>query len=141
MMVKSENSAGTYEVGYGKPPAAHQFKPGKSGNPKGRPKGSGNLLKTVAKQAKRKVTVIENGVEKKMPRFDVMIAAMFSKASKGDVPAARLLTHLVLMAKELEGEDLQSGYTEADLAVMLEEADYQMMLAALREEASDETGT
>ena len=28
------------DVGYGKPPKANQFKPGKSGNPKGRPKGA-----------------------------------------------------------------------------------------------------
>ena len=28
-----------YEVGYGKPPRKSQFKPGQSGNPKGRPKG------------------------------------------------------------------------------------------------------
>jgi hypothetical protein len=27
-----------YEVGYGKPPQSTQFKKGKSGNPKGRPK-------------------------------------------------------------------------------------------------------
>ncbi len=26
-----------YEVGYGKPPAAHRFQPGRSGNPNGRP--------------------------------------------------------------------------------------------------------
>ena len=29
-----------YEVGYGKPPAGTRFKPGQSGNPAGRPKGS-----------------------------------------------------------------------------------------------------
>jgi hypothetical protein len=28
----------TYDVGYGKPPADTSFKPGQSGNPKGRPK-------------------------------------------------------------------------------------------------------
>lgn len=27
-----------YEVGYKRPPREHQFKPGQSGNPKGRPK-------------------------------------------------------------------------------------------------------
>ena len=31
-----------YKVGYGKPPKASRFKPGTSGNPGGRPKGSGS---------------------------------------------------------------------------------------------------
>ena len=31
-------SDGHQQVGYRKPPAAHQFKPGQSGNPKGRPR-------------------------------------------------------------------------------------------------------
>ena len=34
-----QNSA----VGYGRPPVNRQFKPGQSGNPRGRPKGSKNF--------------------------------------------------------------------------------------------------
>jgi hypothetical protein len=41
-----QNSA----VGYGQPPVASRFKPGTSGNPKGRPRGAKNL-KTLVKEA------------------------------------------------------------------------------------------
>jgi hypothetical protein len=37
-----------YKVGYGKPPKSGQFKRGKSGNPKGRPKGSLKLATDLA---------------------------------------------------------------------------------------------
>ena len=44
------------EVGYGRPPKATRFTPGKSGNPRGRPKGSrsvGAILKGVMSQKVR----------------------------------------------------------------------------------------
>lgn len=124
-------------VGYGNPPKANQFKPGQSGNPKGRPKGPGNIHKMIAKHAAKKVTVIENGAEKQMAKMDVVIAAMFNRASKGDVAAARLLTTLVLAAAQLSGEENQPGYSEADLAAVLAEANWQAQLVELKQEKSD----
>jgi hypothetical protein len=45
-----KQSAQNYSVGYGRPPITSRFKPGVSGNIKGRPKGSKNL-KTVSNPA------------------------------------------------------------------------------------------
>jgi hypothetical protein len=38
-----------YSVGYGRPPKHTRFKPGRSGNPKGRPRGSRNLSTEMQK--------------------------------------------------------------------------------------------
>ena len=46
-----------YEVGYGKPPRSGQFTKGKSGNPKGRPKGSKNLASIVLRESRQPVRV------------------------------------------------------------------------------------
>lgn len=124
-------------VGYARPPKSGQFKPGQSGNLKGRPKGPGSLHKMIAKQAAKKVVVKENGVEKKMAKLDLVIAAMFSKASKGDVAAARLLTSLVLAATQLAGDDYEPRYSDVDLKTILAEADWQAKLVALKQEKSD----
>jgi hypothetical protein len=39
-----------YEVGYAKPPARTRFKPGQSGNPKGRPRGSKNARPSLSEE-------------------------------------------------------------------------------------------
>ena len=63
-----KSSDGTYSVGYGRPPEETRFKPGQSGNPKGRPKGSKNLRTLFAEELRRSVTLKENGKTRRVPK-------------------------------------------------------------------------
>jgi hypothetical protein len=48
-------------AGYGRPPVQHRFQPGRSGNPKGRPKASPDLAALAAKELGRKRWVVIDG--------------------------------------------------------------------------------
>ncbi|MCY3732928.1 MAG: DUF5681 domain-containing protein, partial [Chloroflexi bacterium] len=50
-----------YDVGFGKPPKHSRFKKGKSGNPKGRPKGSRNFSMVVKETLEEPVRVTSHG--------------------------------------------------------------------------------
>jgi Family of unknown function (DUF5681) len=45
------------KTGYGRPPIEHRFKPGQSGNPRGRPKGKKNEATILHELLNRKITV------------------------------------------------------------------------------------
>ncbi|MEW9922579.1 DUF5681 domain-containing protein, partial [Marimonas sp. MJW-29] len=59
-----------YEVGYGKPPKSAQFKPGKSGNPKGRPKGSLDFKTHVQEMLSRQVTITDGGKRRRISALE-----------------------------------------------------------------------
>jgi hypothetical protein len=80
-----------YEIGYGKPPPHSRFKPGQTGNPKGRPKGSLNMATIVAKELARKIKVREAGRIRNF-RANVLIARrQVNKALNGDLKSAEFL--------------------------------------------------
>jgi hypothetical protein len=84
MMAKTNRD---YEVGYGKPPKGTRFKPGQSGNPNGRPKGSKPIPTLVQKELKTRIAVTEGGVTKRMSKGEAIVKRLFGGALKGDLRA------------------------------------------------------
>lgn len=78
-------------VGYGRPPTASQFKPGKSGNPKGRPKGSRNYSTGLDEALDERVVVTENGKSRKLPKREVIAKQTVHKAASGDLKATSMV--------------------------------------------------
>jgi len=58
-MTEEPQGDGLYDVGYRKPPAAHRFKPGQSGNPGGRPRAARNVSTLLAAALAQRITIRE----------------------------------------------------------------------------------
>ena len=80
-----------YEVGYGRPPSHTRFQKGRSGNPKGRPKGARNFGTELQEALGQTVLVREGGVARRVTRRGAVVLSLLAKALKGDVRAAALL--------------------------------------------------
>ncbi|EYD74329.1 hypothetical protein Rumeso_04110 [Rubellimicrobium mesophilum DSM 19309] len=97
-----------YEVGYGKPPGAHRFQKGRSGNPKGPgPKGAKNkskmpalheerLQQIVLEEAYRTITVRDGERAVTVPMAQAIIRSMAVNAAKGQHRAQRLFAELLV---------------------------------------------
>jgi hypothetical protein len=84
----SEASASvSYDVGYGKPPKHSQFKPGQSGNPKGRKPGAKSLKSVVTKRASKKVKIRTESGYRKVSTMEAVIEQLAIAAMKGDAKA------------------------------------------------------
>jgi hypothetical protein len=59
--------SGLYNVGYGKPPTDTRFKPGQSGNPRGRPKKNPSVAEIFAHELKRRRSIVEDGQRSRVP--------------------------------------------------------------------------
>lgn len=94
MTDRKGSNAKEYVIGYGKPPRDAQFPAGKSGNPKGRPKGSrsvGAVLKDIMRQ---KIAVTENGRTRRISALEVMLRRLANDAMRTDLRALKLTLSL-----------------------------------------------
>jgi hypothetical protein len=84
-----------------RPPRKGQFQPGKSGNPRGRPKGAKNVRTLVEEQLAVKVTVVENGRSREISKREVMVLQLVNKATTGDLKS--IATVLDMTRDHVEG--------------------------------------
>ena len=84
-----------YAVGYGKPPGHSRFKPGHSGNPKGRPKGSKNIATLLERALTERVFVTENGKRRSISKLEASFKQLVNRAASGDLAAMRQLYALI----------------------------------------------
>ncbi len=109
-----------YEVGYRKAPKATRFKPGKSGNPSGRPKGSKNLKTDIEDVLSETIPIKEGGKSKRVSKQRAVVMALVVRAMKGDVRAVNALFSTML--RFLPQEEVLEGLSAlgADDAAILE---------------------
>ena len=98
--MKEENRK-HYDVGYGKPPVKDQFKPGQSGNPKGRPsraqQARGRLLRDMLiEMGNEMIPVTIGGKRQYVTKKQAIVISLFNDALAG-TPAQRVNAYRTLL--------------------------------------------
>ena len=125
-----------YAVGFGKPPVRTRFRPGQSGNPRGRPRGAKGLKTLVRETMTKSISVRTAEGNKRMPRIEAVLQRKFELAMKGNERAQSRLIELYGQAiPESVGEDLPAGPSELTAADEATLAAYRAMV--LDENQSD----
>ena len=108
-----------FETGYGKPPREHQFKKGRSGNPKGRPKGAKNLQTVLEEVLQEQILIREGGQERRVSRLTAMVKSQTAKGIKGGTQAASVIFNLICRLRdEDESEGNEAPLSEDELAIL-----------------------
>jgi hypothetical protein len=100
-----KNDNPEYPVGYKRPPRHTQFKPGQSGNSKGRPKKSVTFTDVISKHSQKLVTITMGGKPQRITMLEAIGLKQVSQALNGDHKSTSLvLDALKPMVDALERE-------------------------------------
>ncbi|MBR1156001.1 DUF5681 domain-containing protein [Bradyrhizobium sp. JYMT SZCCT0428] len=115
-LIRRGGGAGN-RVGYGEPPKHTQFKPGQSGNPKGRPKGRKNIKTEVLERLNSTVTVNKNGRVRKISTLRAVLEVLGAKALQTD---QRAIEQVLRLAEKYDqpGVETNDSMSSGDQAIL-----------------------
>lgn len=112
----------TRPIGFGSPPVEHQFKPGQSGNPRGRPKRARNLKSILSEEQSERVRVTDSqGRSRRYSKLQLVIKRLLEKAAKGDVRAISKLVELNIQLFGLDPDAARSATVDKRDAEIIEQ--------------------
>jgi hypothetical protein len=129
------NDGAEYKVGDKKPPKHSQFKPGKSGNPKGRPKGARNFKTLIAAELNSPIKIHEGGKCKTVTKLEAMAKLWVTNAAKGD---AKALDRLMPIIAEIEAEQKKAEQEPEFSWTEAQEKLYQELQSTMEDINSDQ---
>src|SRR5829696_5900243 len=109
---KSRGAGPDYEIGYGKPPAQTRFKPGQSGNPRGRPKRSRNFRILFDHALDQKVTIREGDKERTLTKREALVVTVVNGALMKDPKSFAVLLAMARAIGLISAEPEESSQPE-----------------------------
>src|SRR3954452_3102189 len=81
-------------VGYKRPPDHTRFRPGQSGNPRGRPKRHRNLATDLREELAQLIPIREDGKARRVTKQRAFVKRLIQRAVNGDARAVNSLVAL-----------------------------------------------
>src|ERR1700745_3985945 len=108
-----------YVVGYGQPPLHTRFQKGRSGNPKGRPRGKKNVSTLLSAALDAAIIVVENGRRKKISKREAIITQLVNKSASADLKATQIvLAMLQDVEARADNSSDSAAFTAADQEII-----------------------
>ena len=106
-----------YKVGYKKPPKSCQFKPGQSGNPKGRPKLIQDFNTDFQDELNETIPIQEGGKAKCITKQRALIKKLVANALNGNASSMKIIT-AYLSKLPIKVDDLEKDLSIEDAKIL-----------------------
>ena len=116
----SDDNDDNYQVSYGRPPKHTRFKPGQSGNPRGRSKKSKDINTLIQAELDKTILATEHGKPKRITKREAIVTQLVNQAIQGETkPLQLVLAHLnthreVEPFVATEADDLEPEFLEQE---------------------------
>lgn len=139
MKVRNGPPTGDFEIGYGRPPKAHRFQPGKSGNPGGRRKRGNQSLPSaiLAELGKPMVYLTKEGPRKALA-VQLIARQVVAKAARGDRHSVKSAIDISSKKQNDFVEAENSRQAEIERAASTFDVKFRNALDAIERQADEE---